>query len=354
MTLEEIWTDYGFERLQEGLNTLFPTYSISAAEMLERLCKGDVIGVLSDCLEQTIGQLAGETIGLKNLFVWLLLLGILSALMIHFVEVFDKNQVADLSFYFLYLLIGAILLKAFSGMAELTVDALSNMVLFGQMLLPVYLVAVFFATGSLTAGAYYELLLVILCLVEQILLKVAVPMVYSYCMLAVLNGIWAEEKLKLFMELLGKVLGWIFKAALWIVTGMSVFQSLLTPIIDSLKNNALGYAITALPGVGNGAESIMKLAAGSAMIIKNSVGVGLLILLLCMCLIPFIKLFLVAILIKLAAAFMGIVSDKRITACTNQIGEGIFFLLKLLGTAMFLLFLMIAIAALTTNRGMIT
>lgn len=56
--------------------------------------------------------------GQENILIWLIVLGILSALLIHFVEVFDKHQIADLSFYFIYLLMGVILLQCFPGFWE--------------------------------------------------------------------------------------------------------------------------------------------------------------------------------------------------------------------------------------------
>ncbi|MDE6015826.1 MAG: stage III sporulation protein AE, partial [Acetatifactor sp.] len=58
-----------------------------------------------------------------------------------------------------------------------------------------------------------------------------------------------------------------------------------------------------------------------------------------------------AVLLKAAAAFMGIVSDKRITACANRTGDASLLLFKMTGTAMLLFLITIAIVATTTNRG---
>ena len=334
MNLDTIWEEYGFDKLQEGMDRLFPTYDLSFSELMHRLMQGDLIDVLSDLLKACIGEMAGATVGMKNVFVWLMVLGVVSTLMSHFVEVFDRHQVADLSFYFLYLLMSAILLKCFAQASEIAVEAMENVALFSRLLVPAYLVAVGIAAGSLTAGAYYELLLVLICGVEQILLGVVVPLIYSYCLLAVINGIWIEEKLNLLIELFEKLLGWILTASLWLVTGISVFQSVLTPVVDAVKNDALQKAISAIPGIGDGAEGVVNLAVGSAVIVKNSVGLGLLILLLFLCAGPLFQLFLIALLLKAAAAFMGIVSDKRIISCTNRVGDGAFFLFKLTGTTM--------------------
>lgn len=351
MQLEGIWTDYGLDKLQEGLDTLFPQYDISLANLLQRLMQGDVIGTLSVFLQESIAGMAGTVSGMKNVFLWLLVLGVVSALMNHFVEVFDKHQVADLSFYVMYLLMGAILLKCFVQASQTAAETLDSVVLFGQLLIPTYLLAVGMATGSFTAGAYYQLLLLLIYGVERILLGIVIPIIYSYCLLSFINGIWVEEKLTLLIEFLEKAVGWILKAALGVVTGVSIFQSILNPVLDSVKNSALQKTVSAIPGVGNAADGVVELLVGSAVVIKNSVGLVLLLLLLFLCAAPLIKIFVIALLLKGAAAFMGIVSDKRITACADRTGDAGLLLFKTAGTAMLLFLISIAVVAVTTNRG---
>ena len=105
---------------------------------------------------------------------------------------------------------------------------------------------------------------------EKILLGVVLPLIYCYSLLTMINGIWVEEKLTLLTELLEKAVGWILKASLGVVTGICVFQ-------------AVEKALSALPGIGNAADGRLELAVGSAVVIRNSIGVLLLLLLLTVC-----------------------------------------------------------------------
>lgn len=351
INIETIWQDYGLDRLQEGLGTLFPDYSISLSDLMSEVLKGDVLGALTHLIQGAIGGMTSQFTGLKNILVWLVVLGIVSALMSHFVEIFDKHQIADISFYFMYLLLTAVLLKCFSQAARTAVDTVNNIVLFIKMLVPTYLISVGVATGTTTVSAYYQLLLLMIYGVENILVAGVLPFVYSYIMLAVVNGIWIEEKLTLLIELIEKGIRWVLKASVGLVTGISIFQAVITPVIDSVKASALQKAISAIPGVGNAADGVVELVVGSAVVIKNSIGIVLLILLIVLCAAPLLHIFLIAIVLKAAAAFMGIVSDKRITACTNKVGEGSMLLLRTTGTALVLFLITISIVATATNRG---
>ena len=227
---------------------------------------------------------------------------------------------------------------------------MENIILFVKLMVPTYLLAVGVASGPTTVGAGYQLMLLLIYGTEKILLGVVLPLIYSYSLLNLINGIWVEEKLALLTDLLEKAIGWILKASLGVVTGISVFQSLITPVLDSVKTSAVEKALSALPGIGNAADGILELAVGSAVVIRNSIGVLLLLLLIAACAVPLLQILLTAVFIKGAAAFMGIVSDKRVTNCTDRMGNAGMLLFRTAGTAMLLFLITLALLA-TGSKG---
>lgn len=350
MELNTLWEDYGLDRLNQGLSTLFPERSFSLEQLWSRVITGDIPGALWGLLSGTATDFLDQLTGMKNVLIWLLVLGILSSLMAHFVEIFDRHQVADISFYFMYLLFSAVLLGCFSQAAGIAGETMENVILFVKLLVPTYLISVGVATGAATAGASYQIMLFAIYGVEHILMNGLLPMIYSYVMLSMVNGIWAEEKLGLLIELLEKVIGWVLKAALGVITGISLFQALITPVIDSAKSSALQKVMSALPGIGNLADGAVELVIGSAMVIKNSMGVVLLLLLLALCAAPLLKIAVIAGILKCAAAFMGVVSDKRLTSCANRTGDAGFLLFRTAGTSMLLFLIAISVCAASVRR----
>ena len=336
-----IWQDYGLDKLQEGIARLFPERQLNLEELLGQVVKGDIFGALAALFKGGITDFLAQVAGMKNIFIWLLVLGIVSSLMTHFVEIFDRHQVADMGFYFMYLLFTAVLLKCFFQAAEIAGHAVENIILFVKLLVPTYLLAVGVSTGAVTAGASYQMMLFAVYGVEYILAEGLLPLVCSFSMLSVVNGIWAEEKLTFLIDLVGKATGWVLKGALGAMTGIGV----IGPVVDSARNSALNKLISAIPGIGTAAGGVAELVVGSAMVIRNSIGVVLLLLLLLLCAVPLLKIAVVAGLLKCAAAFMGIVSDRRITACANRIGDACLLLFRLTGTAMLLFVVAVAVAA---------
>jgi len=350
MDLNIIWQDYGLDKLEAGVQQLFPKTGISAEELLGQVMSGDVFGALSGLFSGIVSDFTNQMWGMKNIFVWLLVLGIVSSLLTHFVEIFDMHQVADLGFYFMYLLFTAILLKCVAQAAETASATLGNITLFIRLLVPAYLFSVGVSGGAASVSVICQLMLLVIYGVEYILAAGVIPLIYSYLMLSVVNGIWVEEKLTLLIDLLEKGIGWVLKGAVGVITGISIFQSLITPVVDSVRKSTLQKVVSAIPGVGNAADGAVELVLGSAMVIRNSIGVVLLILMLVLCAAPLLKIGVIAGILKCAAAFIGVVSDRRITACANRAGDAGLLLFRTAGTAM-LLFL-ISIAVVTASGSM--
>lgn len=348
---DSIWQNYGLEELQQGLDSLFPEYGFSLNQLLEQLLQGDVVGSITGMLQSGVMGFLGYCSSLKNILIWLLILGIVSSLITHFIEIFDKHQIADIGFFFLYLLYMTILLKCFQETAQTAVEVMENIVMFIQLMIPTYMLAVGVASGVGTVAASYQIMLILIYFVENFLQTFVIPFIHIYVMLTVMNGIWIEEKLSLLIALIEKGINTVLKASVGVVTGISIFQSLITPVLSSVKSSALQKAVSAIPGIGNAAEGVIELILGSAVVIKNSIGVVCLVILLVICAAPLLYVFVLSWILRLAAAVLGIVSDKRLTAATNQIGEGSMMLFRTASTAVLLFLISISVVAISTSRG---
>ena len=349
--VQSIWRDYGLEDLQAGLDALLPQHSLSLQGILEDVLSGNIIGMLGDIFLSLSGSIVQQLTGFKNIFVWLLLLGIAASVMTHFADVFNKSQIADLSYYFMFLLLAAVLLKCFMYVSEVGLKMIDNIVLFVTMSIPAFLLSVGVATGTTTVGAYSFLFIWIIYGVQQLLGKVVYKMVSVYVVLTLLNGIWIEERLSLLAEFLKKAILFILKATMGIVTGISVFQTLITPVIDSAKSSIFQKALSSIPGIGDVSDSVAGMVLGSALIIKNTIGVVVLIALLVVCAIPMLQIFAMAWMLRIVAAVLGVISDKRLVECTNKVGEGCMLMLRTAATAVVLFLIVICVLAMATNRG---
>lgn len=346
-----ILRQYGLDGLQGQLRGLFPRCSFSLEELLSALLRGDLPGCFRLFRDGVLGQLPAEAAALRQLFVSLLLLGLLSALLTHLTEAFQSRQVAQAGFYVMYLALTALLLGSFQRAAETTGTMAEEVVLFMKLLLPTYAAVMGLAAGGITAGVMYQLLFLLICGVEIAVGAVLLPAVSAYAFLNLVGGLWQEERMALLMEGIQKAVSFLLKAATTSVMGISLIQSMVTPVLDSLRGGAAARAVGAIPGLGDLAGGVAEMMIGSAVLIKNSVGACMLFFLAALCLLPLARLLAIAVLLKGAAALMGLTADKRMSACTDRMGEGCLLLFKAAVTILALFVITIALLSYTTNRG---
>ena len=348
----DIWQKMDMDDAENAFKELFPDYRFDGEQVLSLIIQGrikEAVSALFSGLKESVGAESSEV---RMLFVMILILGITAALFSNFTDIFQSRQVSDIAFYFIYLLLITVLLKGFNNAASTVKEMLNRLTVFMQMFVPAYLLAVGTAAGASSAAAYYQLFLMAAYVIEKCYLSLLLPVVYSFILLSVMNGIWMEEKLNLLLDFVEKAVSYAIKITIGIITGFSVLQSLISPVVDSLESSALKKAVSVIPGIGNLTEGMFEMVVGSAVLIKNSIGVYITIVMLFICILPVFKILLLSGVLKAGAAFIGIVSDKRMTNCANRVGDGSLMLLKVALSAIGLFIISIAIVTCTTNRGM--
>lgn len=346
---EILWQD--MDTVEKRFETLFPEYQFDGKQVLSLILQGDIKGAVTTLVRGLTGTVKAQFQEIRTLFVMVLVLGITAALFSNFADIFQSRQVSDIAFYFIYLLLTAGLLKVFGNAADIVREMLNQVTTFMQLFIPTYLLAVGTAAGTASAAAYYQLFLMVVYLIEKCYLSILLPLIYCFILLSVINGIWMEEKLNLLLDFVQKMVGYGIKITLGIITGFSLLQSMISPVVDALETSALKKAVSMIPGIGGLTEGMFEMVAGSAVLIKNSIGIYITIVMIFVCILPVLKILLLSGALKAGAALIGIVSDKRMTNLANRAGDGSMMLLKVALSAIALFIISVAVAAYSTNRG---
>jgi stage III sporulation protein AE len=109
--------------------------------------------------------------------------------------------------------------------------------------------------------------------------------------------------------------------------------------------------LSVLPGIGAGAGAAAKVLLGSGVLIKNSIGAAAVIILVVITLVPALKLALLWLIYRVAAAVLQPVADKRTIAAISSVADGERMLLELSFYGMVVFVLAIALISSTTNAA---
>lgn len=342
---DELLAELDFDAIQQEVDSLLSSQQFSFAGTVRSLLQdGDPFrtfragnAVLSCAKTAFLAQ--------KGLMKELFLLVLAGAVLGSFSSLFEGKQVRDASFYMVYLLALALILKNFQSSGENLKAVITSLVAFMRILTPSYYLAAAAAGGASSAVMFYQMLLLVILAVEKLLLALVLPMIHIYLLIALVNDLSGEEILSHMTELLETCVNGLLKSSLGVLVGMQMIRNLIAPALDSLRQMALWRTAGMIPGIGNAVNAVTELVAGSAVLIRNCFGVTAMLVLLAAGMVPAVQLLVSGLSFRLLAAAAQPVSDKRIAGCLAAAGKGYAMLLRLLLTVEVLFLLTIAILA---------
>ena len=346
---DAIMSEFDFDEIEKSLQEMFPEEKIEFGDVVSSLMSGEpeetgklFIDFLSDMISYEFRY------NWHNL-VYILLISIAAAVFSNFSGAFRNKQISDISFYVLYMLLITMCLTSFQTASQGVEGRLDSVVEFMRVLCPSYFLAVAFASGGVTSVFFYNVILFLIYVVELVIVRFLLPVIHIYIMVRVLGNLTGEDFLSEFAGLIHKIVTWALRTLLACVVGVNVVQGLLAPAIDTLKRSALTRTAEALPWVGNAMGGAAEIFFGTAVLIKNGIGMAGAVIAVLICIGPIVQMALMALMYKLAAALVQPVSDKRITACISGVSEGYELMVRVIFTVGILFLLTIAVVAVSTS-----
>ncbi len=322
------------EEIQSGFSELSGQTEYSFSDTVMSLLKGEIPFAIQDIPRLLADLFLGQLRQQKQMALQILVIVMASAIFSNFVKIFDSSQIADISFFMMYLLISTLLMRSFLTMNESVVRTCDAINRFMRLLLPSYLVTVVLSAGTVSAIGFYEITLLGIQLLQTLMIRLALPAINFYLVLLLLNQMTAEDHFSRFAELVETVIQWMIKSIFGIVVGLQAVQVLVAPALDSMKNSALHRLAGSIPGIGGMLDAAAETVAGSAVVLKNAVGVAGMLALVILGLMPVLRLLASILIFRVLCALIQPISEKRMVEGIASISRGTVLLLRLLATSL--------------------
>ncbi len=345
----ELLGQFDYEEVDKALKDIFPKEKIGFYDTAAAMISGRQECTLKTLWQLAAGQLTYAFAGSRENLVHILIIAVIAAVIHNFSSVFQNRQICEISFYVLYLLLIALCLNSFQIVIEWTSGGIEKLTAFMTAFCPVYFLAVSIAKGSVTAVAFYNLVLFFIYAVEVVIVCFLLPVIHIYVMVKVLDFLSSQEYLSKFAELIEVAVSWLLKTLVACVVGVNIVQGMISPAIDSVKRSAVTRTAEAIPGVGDAVGGVAEVVLGTAVLVKNGIGTAGMLICLALCVVPLVQMAAVALMYKLAAAVIQPVSDKRIVGCIECVGDGCRLLMRVIFTVSLLFLLTIVIVSFVTS-----
>lgn len=324
------------------------TQKISFREILSLLMEGNVDKAVTLSIQQFYEALFSEILVNKELIIRLLIIVVIAAIFRNYSSILKMSYVGEQGFYVTYLFIAVLLIQSFSlvyGIAEETIYYINDLM---KCMLPAFYLSLMFCSGLTTSHMVNTMFLSMLVFVEEILLKIILPAIRIYFLITLLNQLNKEDRFSKLAGLLKQGIHFVLKTITTGIIGLNVVKSMLIPVYENAKYNVLQKGLSVIPG-GSTLTGLSSILVGAGMLIKNSVGITVVLILIVCSGVPLLKMFAFYVVYKVITALVQPISDNRILTGIQGISDSTGILIRATSTSLVLSILSIAIVILTTN-----
>ncbi len=345
---ENIEIDNLEEELQEINRRYGKSEHVSFELIFGLLMEGKVDEAIREATLQLYDNITVEIKYNGELLVKLILLVIIAAIFNTYSSVYKFSYVGEQGFFVTYIMIAVLLIQSFTLVYDLAQDTIYYINEVVKCLLPALYMSLMLCSGLTTSHMVNTMFLWMLSLIEALLLKVVLPGIQIYFLIVLLNQVSAVDRFSKLAGLLKQGLQFVLKAVVTGLIGLNVMKSMLIPVYDNAKYNILQKGLSVVPG-GATLSGLSTILVGAGVLIKNSVGVSVVIILLVLGSIPLLEILCFYIVYKLILAMVQPISDERILRGIQGAADSTGILLRATTTSMVLSILSVAIVIMTTN-----
>ena len=300
--------------------------------------------VLEYILDLLFSELSQSRSLIVSIFVISLLSGILNVIGS------DKAETSSAAYFSCYALMSIAVIKLINLSVGYGTQVIEEMSTFVTRLAPMLTILLVSSGYTASASTFYPVFTSSIYLICLIIQKCIVPLIYASCVIGIANNLSNAVQLNHFGNTLKSLSKWILTASLTIFSGISAIYGFCTPSLDNVGIKTAKFAVgSIIPLVGNFlSESIETVLTGTRLM-KNAVGTAGIISLLVMCAVPCIKIAAIMICVKITAAIIEPISDKKYANMLNEAAGSVTIMFASLLCVAVLFILSIAIIIGATN-----
>lgn len=238
--------------------------------------------------------------------------------------------------------IGLLFFRSVKSFVCLGIETIEEMSDYGKLLLPV-LTAATAANGTVsTSAALYSGCYIFVTILTTLISKLIVPLIYIYMALSIAGSATREDSFSGLKKFVKWLSSWSLKTILLVYSGYMGITKVISGSVDAAAVKATKMTINgAVPVVGSALADASETILLSAGLMKNSVGIYGLFAVAAICLVPFFKIAIQYLLLKLTAAICGVFSTKEINSLLQDMIGAMGLVLAMTGAVCLLLLISI-------------
>ena len=276
-----------------------------------------VFNFLTDSIVKEIRESAADIIILLSVAA---MSGVVGAL----TGAFGEKGGGEAAFFACFTLMSTAALRCFNTAITYGTEVIDAMSLFINKLTPLLMITLI-ACGKVTsASTFHPVLSAAVYVISIIIRNCLVPLVTFSAILSVAGNVNNKMQISNFTKVVRSVSRWLMAAVITIFTGISAVYGFSAPALDAVSAKAIKFAVGSMvPVVGSFLSDTLETVISGTKLMKNAVGVSGIVVMCVICAVPVIKIGVMQLMLKAAAAVAEPLTDSRISKMLWEMSEAV-------------------------------
>jgi len=321
--------------MDEEFYEIIPGYNPES--LIKDLSKGEFKFDITSIFKRILMFLFKEVYVNIDILIKLVVLVIICAVLNNLQASFMSKSVGELAFYVCYIVLVSVLMISFNSALKSGIQIIDAMVNFMYTSIPV-LITLLISGGNITSGGVLQpILIVIVQFTATIIKNVFIPLIVLSTVISIVNNISDKVQVARLASFLKNITSWSLGFILTLFVAVVSLQGSLGAVVDGVTSKTAKFAIGAfIPVAGKYLADAADTVIGCTLLIKNAVGVAIMIGIISISLIPMLKLLAIIGLYRLACVFLEPVAESRIIKCVGEVVGSMTYIFGIVASVAFM------------------
>ncbi len=293
-----------------------------------------------------------ELLSNGKLLGMLILLTVFSIVLQTLQASFEQSTVSKVADAIVVMVLLLFAVSSFHTAAGYVTGAVGKMSDFMMAVIPI-LLAMTATSGGITSAAFFHPVLIFLInSTVMVIQAVVLPLLFFSTVLGIVSELTDQFKVSGLVKLLRTAGVWILGTMMTIFLAVLSIQGVTTAVTDGIGMRTAKFVSSNVPVVGRLFTDAADTVVNASVLLKNTIGLFGLAMLFMLILFPAIKIFMIAILYRLAAAVLQPIGGGPVIASLQLVGKNLLFMFAAYLMVGFMFFLAVAMVIMAGNITM--
>ena len=356
--IEENLNELDLNELEIYLNEINERYSglfdFNIKSMLAEIIEGNFENGPKEIFEYMLNLMFGNILNMLPIFLSVIVISLLCGMLSNLSSGFIRQQTSNIINFICYAAVIVLIMGVVVDLIKNTANLINDLTGFMNAVFPVLLTLMAALGGVVSVSVYQPLMLILSTTITGIISSLVLPLFIGTIIFTIIGNLSDSVRLgkltKVFKSTGEWVLGIIFSVFL---TFLSI-QGITGATADGITLKSAKFAISSyVPILGGYLSDGFDLMLASMVLIKNSLGLTVVIILLGIIILPLMQVIMFSLCLKITSAIIEPVSGKRISNFLYDLSKNFTIVIAAVLGIAFLFFIMVMLIIYTCNFGVI-